>query len=61
MCVTIAPRWNVPCAAEDGERRCVIGGGPLRGVLDRAERLLEVASSAVRDGVIGYGVVIARR
>lgn len=39
----------------------LIGDGPLGGILDRAERLLEAASSALRDGSIGYGVVIARR
>lgn len=39
----------------------LIGGGPLAGVLDRADRLLEAAWTALRDGSIGYGVVIARR
>lgn len=39
----------------------LIGGGPLAGVLERAEELLEVAWAALRDGAIGYGVVIARR
>ena len=39
----------------------LIGGGPLAGVLDRADRLLEAAWAALREGSIGYGVVVARR
>ena len=39
----------------------LIGGGPLAGVLDRADGVLEAAWTALRDGSIGYGVVIARR
>ena len=39
----------------------LIGGGPLAGVLDRADCLLEAAWAALRDGSIGYGVVVARR
>lgn len=39
----------------------LIGGGPLGGLVDRAEDLLGLAREAVREGTIGYGVVIARR
>ena len=39
----------------------LIGDGPLAGVLNRADRLLEAAQAALRDGSIGYGVVVARR
>lgn len=38
-----------------------LGGGPLRAHVDQAERLLAAAGDALRSGVIGYGVVIARR
>jgi SAM-dependent methyltransferase len=39
----------------------LVVGGPLQGVVERAESLLERAWSGVRQGAIGYGVVIARR
>ena len=38
-----------------------IGGGPLSGLIDRADALLEAARAAVREGSLGYGIVVARR
>jgi arsenite methyltransferase len=38
----------------------LIGGGPLAGVIDRAERLVAAAEGALRDGALGYGIVVAR-
>ena len=39
-----------------------IGGGPLSGLIDRADTLLDGrARAAVRDGSLGYGVTVARR
>lgn len=39
----------------------LIGGGPLAAVIDRADRLVDLAQRALRDGALGYGVVVARR
>lgn len=39
----------------------LIGGGPLAGVIDRADRLVALARDALGDGALGYGVVIAHR
>lgn len=39
----------------------LIGGGALLGHTDRAERLVHVAEDALRDGALGYGIVVARR
>lgn len=39
----------------------LIGGGPLAGVIDRAEHLLAAAYDALQDGALGYGILIARR
>ncbi len=39
----------------------LIGGGPLGAHLDRAEALLDAARDALRSGILGYGIVIARR
>ncbi len=39
----------------------LIGGGPLACVIDRAEALVGLAQDALRDGALGYGIVIARR
>lgn len=39
----------------------LLGGGPLNGLIDRADALLHAARDALRDRVIGYGIVVARR
>ncbi len=39
----------------------LIGGGPLADVMDRADRLVDLAQSALREGALGYGIVVARR
>lgn len=39
----------------------ILGGGPLAGLIERADALLGAARDAIRDRVIGYGVIVARR
>lgn len=39
----------------------LIGGGPLASHVDRALTILEAARDAMRAGILGYGVVVARR
>ncbi len=39
----------------------MIGGGPLAGLLGRAEDVVRAAARGLRDGALGYGIVIARR
>jgi arsenite methyltransferase len=39
----------------------LIGGGQLAGLVDRAEQLARAAQAALREGALGYGIVIARR
>lgn len=39
----------------------LIGEGPLMGLIDRAEDLVHLAQTALHDGALGYGIVIARR
>lgn len=39
----------------------LVGGGPLRSHIDRAEIILAAANDALRSRVLGYGVVIGRR
>lgn len=39
----------------------LLGGGPLASVIDRGDALVGAARTALRDGAIGYGVIVARR
>lgn len=39
----------------------LLGGGPLAGLIDRADVLLHAARNALAEHAIGYGIVVARR